>query len=205
MITNRNIIILLTGLFLFSGCALTKHERRSNRAVKKLKQLEVKYADVWNEVDKVEVRIDTVIERIEVPGETIVQVDTTQIARLVKELDSARTLINLEDPSTSDEVAARIITKYVPSLIEIPAVEVDTMDIHLRIWYNPAERALKYNVQKDSSRITATASANRIQPVRTVTVNKIPWWIWLIIIVITLFAMRDYLPKVNIPRPPWLP
>lgn len=192
------IAIVLIILFLLSACS-PRIVRRNNRATKALKKLEIKYADVWNDVNKQTVRIDTVIEKIEVPGETIVEVrlDSTgldSLTNLVLALESAQ-------PGEQDAVVERI-TRYITQAIEIDSVAVDTLDLHLKIWYNKPTTTLQYSLVKDESTIVLSTEVDKIAPTQYITIHKIPWWIWLIIIILALLSLREFIPKIKARWPP---
>jgi hypothetical protein len=190
------IAIVLGMLLLLTSCS-PKIVRRTNKATKKLKQLEIKYADVWSKVNVQTVRIDTVLERIEVPGEAIVTLDTAAV-------DSLTTLVMalVKADSADREPITERITKFITQSINIDSVDVDTLDLHLQIWYDKPSTTLQYSLVKDESTIVLTTEVEKIAPVQYITIHKIPWWIWLIVVILALLSLREFIPKIKLKWPP---
>lgn len=187
------LVVVLALLLLLVSCS-PKIVRRTNKATKKLKQLEIKYADVWSKVNVQTVRIDTVLQEIEVPGEAILTLDTIAV-------DSLTTLIMalVKADSADKEPMTERITKFITQSINIDSVVVDTLDLHLRIWYDKPTATLQYLLKKDESIIVLETTVDKIAPVQYLTIHKIPWWIWLIIVVLTLLSLREFIPKIRWP------
>jgi hypothetical protein len=190
------IAIVLGMLLLLTSCS-PKIVRRTNKATKKLKQLEIKYADVWSKVNVQTVRIDTVLERIEVPGEATVTLDTAAV-------DSLTTLVMalVKADSADREPITERITKFITQSINIDSVDVDTLDLHLQIWYDKPSTTLQYSLVKDESTIVLTTEVEKIAPVQYITIHKIPWWIWLIVVILALLSLREFIPKIKLKWPP---
>ena len=174
------VIALMVLLLLVTSCSTT---RRANRATKKLKKLELKYADVWDQVSKETVRIDTVIERIEVPGETQVRVELDSAQK-----DSLESMIRELQIEADKDPIIRKITEYVTKNIEIDPVDVDTLDLHLKIWYDSPARTLEYSLTRDETHIIAEKEVDVIKPIQYITVYKTPWYIWLLLLVFTILS-----------------
>ena len=190
------IAIVLAILFILSSCS-PRIVRRSNKATKALKKLEIKYSDVWHEVNKQTVRIDTVIEKVEVPGEATVSIDTTAI-------DSLTTLVMalVKADSADKEPITTRITKFITQSINIDSVNVDTLDLHLQIWYDKPSTTLQYSLVKEESTIVLETEVDKIAPTQYITIHKIPWWIWLIVVILALLSLREFIPKIKMKWPP---
>lgn len=168
-----------------SSCSST---RKANRGVKKLEKLKIKYADVWQEVSTETVRIDTVIQEVHIPGQTQVVVDSSAVDSLARELQS---LMNAETSEGNEgDIVRETITRYVPRLITVDTVQVDTFDIHMTLFYDKTARALMYEIQRDSIKITKEESVDKIAPIQYITVHKIPWWMWAVVGVLTIVILR---------------
>jgi hypothetical protein len=199
-VTRKNEVpyktLALGMLLLLTSCS-PKIVRRTNKATKKLKQLEIKYADVWSKVNVQTVRIDTVLERVEIPGETMVTLDTTAV-------DSLTTLVMalVKADSADKEPITERITRFITQSINIDSVDVDTLDLHLKIWYDKPSTTLQYSLVKDESTIVLTTEVDKIAPVQYIPVYKIPWWIWLIVVILALLSLREFIPKIKLKWPP---
>ncbi len=162
---------------------MSQYQRRSNKAARKLQKLEVKYADVWNKVNKQEVRIDTLIKEVRISGSEKIAVDTVLI-------DSLRSLI--AKPG-SDSIIYKQVVHYIKERISLDSIQADTLDIHLQIWYDNQKASIGWLVEKDSNRIVLKKQVAKVSPTRYVKVPITPIWNWLIIAILLILLFRKQL------------
>ena len=81
----KTVFIIIMGILLWSlaGCTLTKQQRQSNRISKKIERMKYKHPEAFRDATTEVVRIDTVIQEIEIQGEAEIIVDSTAIDSLV--------------------------------------------------------------------------------------------------------------------------
>ena len=168
-------------------CSSCGSQRKANRGIKKLEKLQERYSDVWGEISRETVRIDTVIQQIEVPGEVQIVVDSFRVDSLAYALDSIMNQKSIPDTVKGD-VIRETITRYVPRLVTVDSVLVDTLDIEFRLWVDDSK--IKYHIQRDSISIVKEQEVDKINPIEYITVYKIPWWMWLILIALAAGFVR---------------
>lgn len=179
------LILLFAMMICASSCS---SHRKANRGIRKLEKLKDRYADVWEEVSKKAVRIDTVIQEVQIPGEVQVVVDSSSIDSLVAELNFM--IANPQVDTVKGDVVRETITRYVPRLFSIDSVEVDTLGIKFSLYYDKDKAALDYTITRDSIAISKEENVEVINPVQYITINKIPWWIYVIMGVLVLVVLR---------------
>jgi hypothetical protein len=172
-------------MVLSSSCSST---RKANRGVKKLERLKDKYADVWNEVSKKVVRVDTVIEKIEVPGELQVVVDSNSVDSLVAEINFM--IANPQVDTVKGDIVRETITRYIPRFFDVPSLTLDTFDIHLRVFYVKDSMKLEYSIKRDKIEISKEEVVDQINPIEYITIHKVPWWYWVILVGCVLIIGR---------------
>ena len=163
--TAKALFIIILGIILWSlaGCTLTKQQRQSNRIVKKIERMKIKHPGAFRDATTETIRIDTFIHEIEIRGEIEVVADSAAIDSLVALLVSAFSSENIPDiPKT----VRKAIIKQAPLLINIDSLEIDTLDIKARIWYDKRLRTLGYSFYRDSMHI------KKEKKVETVTITK---------------------------------
>lgn len=178
------VLITIIALIIFAqSCSPTA---KANRGIRKLEKLKTNYADVWQEMTTQTVRIDTFIEEVEVPGHAQVIVDSAAVDSLAAEIDSLMNIVERELQGTKGDIVRETITRYVPRLIKVDTVQVDTLGMHLTLYYNRDAMQLNYTVKRDTISIKAEESVDIIAPTQYITIHKIPWWIWAIIVLMGL-------------------
>ena len=197
---------------MLSSCALTKQQRTDNRVIKKIEKIKAKYPESFSNVTTETVRIDTFIPEIDHSGDLRVVVDSSAVDSLTSEL---QTLLVANDslsniPQTSgvvDSLSSELkalklaeairtaVTKYAPSLIKIDILDIDTLGVKARIWYDKDQMVLNYQFHKDSTHITASKDVNTINITPTEVIYKIPWYIWIIIVALSLTTLLVFLKK----------
>ena len=140
------IIVLGIILWIMAGCTLTKSQRQSNKVARKIEKLQVKYPEAWKDVTIEVVRIDTLIERVEIAGE--LRIDTVEITEILKEYITDTVLI------------PKIIVRFLQSTRD--TTSIDTLGIHLWV----AGTNVDFKVVRDSIYI------EKEQEVKTVTITN---------------------------------
>lgn len=150
---NKFLILLV----LLSACKLTKQQRTDNRVIKKIQKIKMKYPESFQNVTTV--RVDTILQEVKVVGEG--RVDTVRIESFITEF-------------LFDTVN---VPQFIDRFIEVGSdtVKIDTLAIHL--WMSGV--GLKYRLKKDLQYISKDVEVINIT--KTELVNKIPFWVWLII------------------------
>jgi len=130
-----------------------------------MEKLQERYPESFRNATTETVRIDTLIKEVRIEGET--HVDTLTIEKEIEKY-------------LHDTVQ---VTQFIDRFIEVArdSVIVDSLDIHLKI----SGVAIQYELQRDSTRIVKEQDVSTVDITKTVTVNKIPFWIWLIIILLS--------------------
>ena len=151
------VAVALIMVSFLSSCRLTKQQRTDNRVIKKIDKIKAKYPASFQNVTTV--RVDTVLQEVKVVGEG--RVDTVKIESFITEF-------------LFDTVN---VPQFIDRFIEVGSdtVKIDTLAIHL--WMSGV--GLKYRLKKDLQYISHDVETINIT--KTEFVNKIPFWIWLII------------------------
>ena len=144
----KTLFIIILGILLWSlaGCALTKQQRQSNRIVKKIERMKFKHPEAFKDATTEVVRIDTLIERVEIAGE--LRIDTVEITEILKEYITDTVLI------------PKIIVRFLQSTRD--TTSIDTLGIHLWV----AGTNVDFKVVRDSIYI------EKEQEVRTITITN---------------------------------
>jgi len=161
--------LLITTLY---GCSLNKLQRQENKVARKIEKLKLKYPEAFDSVTTETVRIDTVIKEIRLAGKT--EYDTVEVNNYLTKYLPANVNKN----------------QFIRDFLNVArdTILIDSLGIHLRI----DGVGVNFSLIKDSQHITAEKSVETIIITETEVVNKIPWWVWLIIgvsILITLLAL----------------
>ena len=165
-------VMMFSLILLFTACALTKQQRQDNRVAKKIEKIEQKFPESFKNVTTELVRIDTVLKEVYIQGET--EFDTLKVTEYLTEF--------LHDTVN--------VTQFIDRFIQTAkdSISIDTLSIHFR-----AEGvAVTFELTKDEQHIVAEKPVKTITIDKTKVVNRIPWWIWAIIIglgIVTLLAM----------------
>lgn len=171
----KMLLLLAVVLLVFTGCKLTKQQRVDNKVVKKLDKLKGQYPESFKKATTETVRIDTVLQEVVIEGET--KIDTVEVEKFLTEY-------------LHDTVE---INRFLPRFIAIAkdTVEIDTLAIHL--WIEGV--GVKYKLKKDEQHIEASKQVNTLTVTETVVVKKIPWWVWLIIIALSITTLLAILKR----------
>ena len=162
-------LLILGLIILFTSCALTKQQRTDNRVAKKIEKIKFKYPDSFTRVTTELVRIDTVLQEVFIEGAT--QLDTVKVTEYLTEF-------------LHDTVE---VEKFITRFIEIAqdSIKVDTLGIHLRL----QGVAVTFELTRDEQHIIVEKPVDTIIIDKTKVVNRIPWWIWAIIITLGIVAV----------------
>lgn len=181
------LLFLLIALML--GCVSScSSVNKANRGIRKLEKLKIKYADVWDEVSKKSVRIDTVIQKVEIPGRVQVVVDSSSIDSLIAELNWM--IANPQVDTVKGDIVRETITRYIPRLFSIDSVYTDTLGIKFSLYYDRNKHALDYIIVRDSIAIVKEEDVDVINPVQYITIHKAPWWMWVVIVILSVLVLR---------------
>jgi hypothetical protein len=167
--------LLLLGLILtgfITSCVTTRQQRKDNRVAKKIEKIKMKHPVSFRNVTTETVRIDTVLQEIHIAGE--VQIDTVEVTEFLTEYLHDTIQVN------------NFITKFIEHSKDI--TQVDTLGIHL--WIEGV--GIKYDLTKDEQYIEASKDVETITITRTEVVNKIPWYIWIIVIGCIIVAVFSH-------------
>lgn len=166
-----NKIIYLLIILSLSSCTLTKLQRQSNRVARKIERLERKFPEAFEITNTETLRIDTVIQRVEIKGEATS--DTIEVDRIVKEF-------------VTDSIQ---VIKYRTKIIEaaIPVVGLDSLGVKLRI--GPSPSGLFYSLEQDPIHIQAEKKIDRITTTKTEVVRRPFWKDWKFWILVVLFVL----------------
>ncbi len=147
-IKAKALFIIVLGIILWSlaGCGLTKLQRQSNKVVKGIERYKIKYPEAWKDVTIEVVRIDTLIERVEIVGE--LRIDTVEITEILKEYITDTVLI------------PKIIIRFLQSTSD--TLSIDTLGVALWI----AGTNVEFRVVRDSIYI------EKEQEVKTITITN---------------------------------
>ena len=158
----KNLLMYVVILSLITSCALTKQQRRDNRVAKKIEKIKLKHPDSFRNVTTETVRIDTLIKEVHIVGET--EFDTLRVTEYLTEF--------LHDTIE--------VNTFINRFIEIAkdTIKVDTLGVHLIA----SGVAIAFELTRDEQHITASKDISTITIDNTKVVNRIPWWIWAIMI-----------------------
>ena len=173
----------LISIILLSGCVLTKRQRKSNKVAKKIEKLQQKYPTAWEDATIELVRIDTVLERIEVAGE--IRIDTFTTENLVQEF--------IHDTTRVTEFITRFLT------VTRDTAQVDTLGVHLFV----AGSNVDYRLVKDVQHIEVEKAVETITITNTEVIRRSflrDWKFWLFVVILTVLYFLKHRPRV-----PWLP
>ena len=67
---------------------------------------------------------------------------------------------------------------------------MDTLDLHLKIYYDKPEAKIKYEITRDEIEIIKEETVDKIAPIQYITVHKIPWWMWVIVVLLGLVVLK---------------
>ena len=159
------IIVLLVG-WCTSCSPLTTKQKTQNKYAKKLKKWKAKDPEAFEDLTVVIVKLDTVIEKVEVAGR--LRIDTLEVENLVKEFihDTVRVteFINRFLKETRDSVA------------------IDTLGIHLRL----SGTNIDYSLLRDSIHIEKSQAVDTISIPETTVVRKNFWNDWKLYVILLL-------------------
>ena len=159
-------------IILLPSCTLTKLQRQSNKVARKIERLERKYPEAFKITNTETLRIDTIIQRVEVKG--LEKVDTVKIDKIITEFST--------DTIERVKIRERLIEAV------IPTVRKDTLGIKLFITGTP--QGLSYTVIRDPLHIEAEKSVDRITVTKTEVIRR-PFWkdwkFWLFLILYLIF------------------
>ena len=163
-------ILLFIMIFIFmSSCTLTKQQRQSNKVVKKIEKMKIKYPEAFRDATTETIRIDTVIQEIEIEGE--LRIDTFEIEVLIEKL--------IYDTIPIPEFIDRFFEATRDS------VQIDTLGLHIFI----AGSNVVYKIIKDEQHIEMEKDIETIHITNTTVIKKRfyrDWLFWLVIIIYTL-------------------
>ena len=164
--------LLLVILIFFTSCTLTKQERVDNRVVKKIEKIKAKYPDSFKKATTKLVRIDTLIQEVNIQGES--RLDTIEVEILLTEY--------LHDTVRVD----RFINRFIEATKD--TLQIDTLGLHLWI----AGVAVRYTLRKDEAHIVKEDSVEILGIQETKLVTRIPWWIWALLTaaIVVIFMMQ---------------
>lgn len=174
-------------IVLLSSCTLTKLQRQSNRVARKIERLEKKYPEAFKITNTETLRIDTVIQRVEIAGEA--HTDTVEIDRILKEI--------VKDTIKIPAIRVRLVEKAIPTIVK------DTLGIRLSIRGTP--QGLWYRVTRDPIHVEAEKSVDRITVTKTEVIRR-PFWkdwkFWLLMVLLVLYqvfkdVIKIYLKSIN--------
>jgi len=159
------IIITLMSLILLPACTLTKQQRTDNKIIRKMEKFRQQHPESFSKATIETVRIDTLIKEVRIEGET--KVDTLTIEKEIEKylIDTVQ------------------VTRFIDRFLEVASdsVKVDTLDIHLDMY----GAGISYSLTRDSARIIKEQDVTTVDISKTVTVNKIPFYIWIIIVLLS--------------------
>jgi len=169
----------LVFIILLGSCTLTKQQKQSNKVARKIAKLQAKYPEAWDDVTIKRVRIDTLIEKVEIQGE--LRVDTLEIIQVLKEY------------ITDTLVIPQVITRFLQ--VTRDTVQVDTLGVH--VWV--AGTNVDFKVNRDSIYIEKEQEVKTITVTNTQVVRRSffqDWKFWLIMaIVLAGYFLRGTLRK----------
>ncbi len=170
-------LALIAVIMWLAGCTLTKQQRQSNRIVKKIERMKVKHPEAFQDATTETVRIDTVIQKIELEGR--IRFDTIEVEKLVKKY-------------VRDTVLVR---HFISRFLEVSkdTLQVDTLGLHL--WLSGS--ALTYKLTKDEAHIEKEQDIKTVTITKTEVIRRGFWQDWrfyiLICIFISVFIFKDVL------------
>ncbi len=168
----KQLLLIILILTTISACTLTKQQRQSNKVAKKINKLKIKYPDAFQDATVEIVRIDTVLERIEVAGE--IRYDTIEVQEILEHyiVDSVDRVIFLQRFMEVARDTARI----------------DTLGIHLRI----IGAVVEFTLVKDEQHIKAEKQIETITITNTQVIKKRfyqDWLFWVIVVILFILYM----------------
>lgn len=182
-IKTKALFIIVLGIILWSlaGCTLTKQQRQSNKVVRGIEKLQAKYPEGWKDVTIETVRIDTLIERVEITGE--LRIDTVEITEVLKEYITDTVLI------------PKIIVRFLQSTRD--TLQVDTLGVH--VWV--AGTNVDFKVVRDSLHIKMEKKVETVTITKTEVVRRNffqDWKFYLLIAVVIggLLLRKNVRPRI---------
>lgn len=181
-------------LVVLSSCKLTRQQRTDNRVVKNLEKIKAKHPDSFKKATEEVIRIDTLLPEIDISGHVDVGTDNEMVDSLAAELQR----VMVENDSLKGDLRDPIketINKYIPKLITIESLNLDTLGIKASIWYDKNSRRLSYSIYKNEQHIVAEKKVKTLTITKTEVINKVPWWVWVIVIALSLITVMALLRK----------
>ena len=173
------LMVVLFAIFMIglSGCTLTRLERQSNRVAKKIERLKIKHPEAFEKATTGEVRIDTVIKKVEVQGEG--KIDTVKVTGYLNKV-------------VRDTVEVPKIIKRVLYLTK-DTIRRDTLGLHL--WITGS--GINYRLRRDSIYISKKQKYKTVTVIKKEVVRKqffqdVKFWILLAIALIIGFRKKIF-------------